>query len=204
MLIAAIVGSLMGGPAARARADGDPASDVLATQALFLPWDAEVPPARQAQLQALLRAAESRHHPLRLALIASAGDLGSVSALWRKPQPYAQFLGEELSLVYRGPLLVVMPNGFGLANFDLPRRTVRSVLAGIPVSHTGVGLADDAMTALLRLSRAEGYPLMAPAPAAAVVHDTADILPWLVFVLGLLLIALAWAQSLRARGLRGA
>jgi hypothetical protein len=35
-------------------------------------------------------------------------------ALWRQPENYARFLGQELTLVNRAALLVVMPNGFGL------------------------------------------------------------------------------------------
>ena len=100
--------------AATARADGDPASDVLATQALFLPQDADVPAAQAAQLGSLLRAAAYAGYPIRVALIASASDLGSVTELWRKPQTYARFLGQELGLVYKGPLVVVMPNGVGI------------------------------------------------------------------------------------------
>ncbi len=97
-----------------ASADGDPASDVLVTQTLFLPWDAGVSADQQAQLTALLRESEHDGYPLRVALIASSADLGSVTELWRQPQSYADFLGDELSLVYRGTLLVVMPDGFGL------------------------------------------------------------------------------------------
>jgi hypothetical protein len=37
-----------------------------------------------------------------------------VSALWRHPETYARFLGAELALVYRGTVMVVMPNGYGL------------------------------------------------------------------------------------------
>ncbi len=59
-------------------------------------------------------AAAKSGYPLRVAVIASPADLGSVTPLWRQPQAYAGFLGEELSLLYKGTLLVVMPDGFGL------------------------------------------------------------------------------------------
>src|SRR4029077_15162518 len=100
--------------AAPTLADGDPASDVLATGPLFLPQDACVSATQQDELGALLQTAGRRGYPLRVALIASSTDLGSVTELWRQPQRYVQFLGQELSLVFRGPLLVVMPGGFGL------------------------------------------------------------------------------------------
>ena len=44
-------------------------------------------------------------------MIAHPDDLGTVSALWDKPQTYANYLGYELSLAYTGRLLVVMPSG---------------------------------------------------------------------------------------------
>ncbi len=99
--------------ASTALADGDPASDVLAQEPIFLPQDAGIPPRQQAQLAALTQAAARSGYPIRVALVASSADLGSVTELWRQPQSYAKFLGQELSLVYRGPLLVVMPNGVG-------------------------------------------------------------------------------------------
>ena len=124
----AILALAAGSLAASARADGDPASDVLATQSLFLPQDAGVPLAQQNQLTALLEAAASSGYQIRVAIIASSSDLGSVTELWRQPQTYARFLGQELSLVYHGPLLVVMPNGFGLESLKPggPRRLVRA------------------------------------------------------------------------------
>ncbi len=102
-LITIVVALLVTGPA---RGDGDPASDVLASQSLFLPQDAGISPTQQAQLAALLADARARGYPVRVAVIASAGDLGSVSALWRQPENYARFLGQELSLTYHGPRLV--------------------------------------------------------------------------------------------------
>jgi hypothetical protein len=187
-----------------AHADGDPASDVLATQPLFLPWDADVPSAEQARLSALLEGAQHTGYPMRVALIASAADLGSVSALWRKPQGYAEFLDEELSLVYHGPLLVVMPNGFGVARLGLPSATVRAALAGIRVPHSGAQLAADTETAIRRLTTASGHRLaIAPTHTrVAAPSSSPDVAAWIVFVVGLALIALAWAASLRAQGLR--
>ncbi len=117
-LLAALIAVLLLGlvaPSGSALADGDPASDVLATQPLFLPQDAGIALPRQGQLTALLRTAASSGYQVRVAIIATRSDLGSVTELWRQPQTYARFLDQELSLVYRGPLLVVMPDGFGVA-----------------------------------------------------------------------------------------
>ena len=110
----AIVALAAAARAPSALADGDPASDVLVSAPLFLPPDAGLTLHQQSELGALLEAAAKSGYPLRVAVIASPADLGSVTPLWRQPQSYAGFLGEELSLLYKGTLLVVMPDGFGL------------------------------------------------------------------------------------------
>ena len=84
-----------------ARADGDPASDVLVSQALFLPADAAIPAREQLRLASLLDAARQNGLPVHLAIISSPSDLGAVSELWDRPRAYARFLGFELSLASR-------------------------------------------------------------------------------------------------------
>ncbi|MCL2770594.1 MAG: hypothetical protein FWD42_10900, partial [Solirubrobacterales bacterium] len=71
LVCAAVLALAWGWSAASARADGDPASDVLATQPLFLAQDAGVPPRRAAQLASLLDEAQRSGAPIRVALIAS-------------------------------------------------------------------------------------------------------------------------------------
>lgn len=193
--------------ACSAKADGDPASDVLATQALFLPWDANVPSAQQASLAGVVSSAQRHGFPIRVALIASGSDLGSVSALWRLPQQYAEFLGEELSLVYKGPLLVVMPNGFGLHGFDLPSSTLSSALANIRAPTNGAQLAQVTITAIERLASAAGHPLPSASASVAEIpghggEGSIGAASWIVFLIGCLLIAAAWTASLRARPMR--
>ena len=133
-LLAVVVAAGASGAAASiARADGDPASDVLVSQTVFLPSDAGVSGRQQAKLVELLRASAQAGFPVRVAVISSGYDLGSVTALWRKPRAYARFLGIELSLVHRQPLLVVMPNGFG---FNWPGHSTASayrLLSRIPI-----------------------------------------------------------------------
>jgi len=85
-----------------ARADGDPASDVLLGQDAFVPSDSGFSGQQQAELARLLRAAAHAGAPIRLAVIPSEYDLGSVGALGRRPRIYVHFLGIELSNVYRG------------------------------------------------------------------------------------------------------
>ena len=182
-----------------ARADGDPASDVLAIQPLFLPQDAGLSPAAQGQLAGLLQTAARSGYSIRVAVVASRGDLGSVTELWREPQTYARFLGQELSLVYRGPVLVVMPDGFGLHGPGAA--TGQSTLAGVRIpAGGGAGLGTAALSAVQRLAAASGHPVPVPPPStAAGGGHSGNPVSIIVFVLGAVLIVLAWAASLRAR-----
>jgi len=198
----AMLALALGLSATAARADGDPASDVLATQSLFLPQDAGIPARQQAQLAALLQSARSRGYPIRVALIASAADLGSITQLWRQPQTYAGFLGQELSLIYRGPLLVAMPNGFGFNGFSRPLAAERAALAGIRPATGGAALGAAALTAVERLAAQSGHPLPHPSATTQSSSGTpADPTPWIVVALGAAVVAAAWAASLRARPL---
>lgn len=142
-----------------ARADGDPASDYLITQKMFFPYDLKVPPAKQQQLVALVDEANRAGFTLRVALISSSYDLGSITSLWQKPQTYARFLGAELTYVYKNRLLVVMPNGFG---FNRPGRSAApeyAVLAKIPVKPGPTGLVDSSLAAVQALAKASGVTL---------------------------------------------
>ncbi|HEX7526537.1 MAG TPA: hypothetical protein VF327_09530 [Gaiellaceae bacterium] len=142
-----------------ARADGDPASDYLITQKVFFPYDLKVPPAKQRQLVALVDEANRAGFTLRVAVISSSYDLGSVTSLWQKPQTYARFLGAELKYVYKNRLLVVMPNGFG---FNRPGRSATAeyaILAKIPVKPGPTGLVDSSLAAVQSLAKASGVTL---------------------------------------------
>jgi hypothetical protein len=189
--------------AAPARADGDPASDVLASQSLFVPADAGIPLAQRERLAALLRSARDSGYQIRVALIAAPSDLGSITALWRQPGNYARFLGQELSQLYRGPVLVVMPNGFGAYGAGRSGRGT----AGLPAPGSGSRLATAALTAIARMAAVAGRRLSVPrvsSPARGDGGAGIDIAAWAVFAVGLALIASAWALSLRSRPLRGA
>jgi hypothetical protein len=182
-----------------ALADGDPASDVLAQQSLFLPQDAAVPAHQQLQLAGLLQAAAHGGYQIRVAVVGSSADLWSVTELWGQPQSYAKFLGQELSLVYHGPLLVVMPEGLGLYQLGQSEPAGGSALAGRPIPTTGGGLGAVALTAIQRLAAAAGHPLSIPNPAGQVKSSSTDPTPWIVFAIGGVLIVLAWTASFRAR-----
>jgi hypothetical protein len=157
--------------AAPAGADGDPASDVLLSQDVFLPYS-QISTATERRLYAVCDAARRSGYPLKIALIASRSDLGVVPALFGRPQAYAQFLSSELTGVVRSPILVVMPAGFGLAREGRPLNV--GTLAGIATAGagatagTGAGadaLATTAVSAVTRLAGGAGHPLDVPAAA---------------------------------------
>lgn len=189
---------------AAARADGDPASDVLATRSVFLPSDAGASLAQQQRLTAVVREAADRGLPIRVAVISSPADLGSISALWRRPQTYAAFLGDELSLMFSGRLLVVMPNGFGLYHAHHATSTELAALRG--AARAGSSLTTAATGAVRRLAAAAGHPLPQPAAGSERSRQPAggglDALSWVVLVGGAGAIVLAWVLSLRAVPLR--
>ena len=199
MVTAILVLAGLAAAAPRAYADGDPASDVLAVQRLFLPTDAHVALRQQLQLSALLRESAHKGYPLRVAIIGSQNDLGSVTALWRRPQTYARFLGSELALVYHGTVLVVMPNGYGADVTALGTRTA-SGDTQLPLPEQHLGSA--AIVAVERFAASAGAPVSVATVRIPTAPRATDALPWLVFGLGLIPLMLAWGFSLRRQPLR--
>jgi cytochrome c biogenesis protein CcmG/thiol:disulfide interchange protein DsbE len=155
------------GLASLARADGDPGSDVLVYQPLFVGSDAGLSVSEQVTLSNLLRTSARRGAPIRVAIIASPFDLGAVTALWRKPQDYARFLGTELSLAYKGQLLVVMANGFGVSRLGRSSTDALRTLSAITIRPGGNGLATAAESAAQQLAAAAGVKLT-PSDASSV------------------------------------
>jgi hypothetical protein len=155
-------------PTTKARADGDPASDYLLTQKAFVPYDAKISATLSEQLVALANETSSKGYPIRIALIASPYDLGAVTALWAKPQQYARFLAAEVAFVYRGRLLIVMPNGFGTYQLGQQSKTEERVLARLKVERGNDGLARSAIIGIQKLAAARGLalsPLRVASPA---------------------------------------
>ncbi len=88
---------------AAARADGDPASDVLLLQDAYLPYfPAPAKPLGQT-LQRLLDQVRKGGYPIKVALIQSQGDLGAYPELFDKPGPYAKLLASEIAFKVKRP-----------------------------------------------------------------------------------------------------
>jgi hypothetical protein len=127
--------------AGTAGADGDPASDVLIGQNVFVPFPA--PPRKTVvSLNTAVAAVFAKRHRIKVAVVATRNDLGSVPSLFNRPKAYAKFLGLELATVYVGPLLIVMPAGYGM--YDSGRSTAAEsrVLGKLP----SPGPSADALT----------------------------------------------------------
>ena len=140
--------------AACAHADGDPASDSLLFQNVFVPYRSPSP-AVTAALEDAANGVFARGDRIKVAVIYEAADLGSIPSLFGHPAEYARFLGLELSLWYVGPLLVVMPAGFGI--YDGGHSTVAEtqVLQSIALSGDSPDeLARSANAALAALTAA--------------------------------------------------
>jgi cytochrome oxidase Cu insertion factor (SCO1/SenC/PrrC family)/thiol-disulfide isomerase/thioredoxin len=176
VLLAVLAAGLAGGTGL-ARADGDPGSDVLVNQTLFVAGDAGISIAQQEKLGALLQSAARSKFPIRVAVIAAPQDLGAITELWKNPRAYARFLGLELELAYRGRLLVVMPNGFGFNWPGHPSTSAYAALSRVRIASGGPALATAASTGVKALAAADGVKLSpagqtspppAPAPTSGV------------------------------------
>lgn len=183
-----VVVALLGLQASAARADGDPASDYLISKQVFLTSQTGTVSPAQRQLLATVRSANRSGFAIRVAVISDQYDLGSITALWRRPSVYARFLGVELSLIYKHRLLVVMPNGFGLNWPGHSTADDERLVATVPLGAGEDQLAMAAQAAVRRLAVASGVRL--PAPGAGT--GSSDI-PLIVGVAlgGLALIAAA-------------
>lgn len=142
--------AVAGTSAGSARADGDPASDYLVTQNVYFSYRAP----SQVIRAGLDRAADDVYahgDRVKLALIFDAVDLGAIPSLFGRPADYAHFLGLEIEPWYVGPLLVVMPAGFGVYDGGRSTAAEESVLRSLRVD---AGSPDDfARSATVALQR---------------------------------------------------
>jgi hypothetical protein len=153
---------------------------------VFIPFDIKAPTAAQSDLHRTIAGANRAGFAVRVAIIGSAYDLGAVPSLWRKPETYARFLGQELLFVYKQRLLIVMPNGFGFfwSGHDVSKEY--ATLAKIKIATGGTGLLTAAHDAVVELAAASGLHV-APAqpPRSTASRDR------LIIILGSVAIAAA-------------
>jgi hypothetical protein len=159
-LLAAVilVGAVGAGGPVSALADGDPASDVLLGQNVYYPYSPPVPQGIQRTLNAETAAAKKAGLPIKVALIATAVDLGVVPELFGQPQDYAKFLDKEISFQGPQPLLVVMPAGYGIQGVSAKAAAAVNGLAP-PKGETSAALAQAAITAVAKVAAADGHPI---------------------------------------------
>jgi hypothetical protein len=171
-----------------ARANGDPASDVLLTQQTFLPLEAPISGSAKSDLNKTVAEANKKGYTIRVAIIAFSGDLGLVGSLWGKPQPYAKFLWNELSFSYNNRLLVAMPAGFGFyAGDGKPIDKERAVLKGVKPGQIPTDLTKSAAEAVRRLAAGNGVEVAKPSSGSST-RDRVLILVGALVVLAVVLV----------------
>ena len=193
-LLIAAVAALLAVPAAQA--NGDPASDVLITQQVFIPFEAPISTSAKDELIKTVAAANERGYKIRVAVIAFTGDLGTAVSLWRHPQSYSKFLGSELAFVYSNRLLISMPSGFGFYRGRKPVAKEQAVVVKIPPGKTPTELTESTTKAVRALAAADGVVL--PKISSGGGHDWRDRLIIAgVALLGLLVIFVParWRQE---------
>jgi hypothetical protein len=196
---------LMGGWAAlaspAARADADPASDILLGSPVFYPYQPVVSPSLQHELERTLSKLRAKGFNLKVAIIGSAPDLGAVANLFGRPQAYATFLDQEISFNKPQPLLVVMPNGFGVSHAASP-----SALAGLKIeTHRGSdSLAASAIQAVVQIAKALGKPIAASRVSSTGGSSSSGVSPLITFGGPAIVVILAVAGLGLARRRAGA
>jgi hypothetical protein len=161
---------------AAARANGDPASDYLLSQNLFLPFTTKIDSGAVKRLDGTLREAQRQHFRIRVAVILSPSDLGTAFSLFGKPQKYSEFLGLELSFVYRDRLLVVMPTGYGYSVKGDPDPKASAVLKKLPPpGRNATKEVEAAIVAVQRLAAAGGHRIAVPTGGGSAGRDRITI-----------------------------
>lgn len=166
----ALATPILAGLPSPAYADGDPPSDFLVSQQVFVPFHAPRPQLKQ-ELIALAFEAKRDGFPIRIAVIQAKADLGANSQLYGKPETYARFLGAELRWVHKNSrLLVVMRQGYGYTRAGHPIKGSAGTVASLasPTGNSPDKLTQAAITAVQRLAAADGHRLPLPRPHTSV------------------------------------
>ena len=149
-----------------AHADGDPASDILFRDRVFLSLDSPQTSAKGRELEALTDAAAKQGLNVRIAVIKSRADLGAIPQLYGNAGKYAKFLRTELSWGYfKGNLIVVMngpPGGVAIAGPAARVARRRLSRLTIPPNATLDQLAGVAILAVHEVAAAKHITLAPP------------------------------------------
>lgn len=201
LLAAAILVAALGaGGPGFALGDGDPASDVLLGQNVYYPYSPPVPRSVQATLNAETAAAKKAGLPIKVALIATAVDLGVIPELFGQPQNYAKFLNKEISFQGPQPLLVVMPAGYGAQALSAKATAAVKGLAP-PKGKTSTALAQAAIIAVAKIAAADGHPLKGVAGVSSGSSGGSSSAPLLIgLVVAAVLVAAALILLRRRQG----
>jgi hypothetical protein len=186
-----------------ARADGDPASDVLLLQDAYFPYFPKPDKAATQTLTRLLAEVKKAGYPMKVAMIQTQGDLGAYPELFGKPAPYAKLLESEIVFRVKQPhLLVVMPSGLAGRNLGAHGD---AALGGITVDKAAQsdGLVRAAIEGVAKVATANGHETQVPEvkgdekPSAAGGSDNTPlyVIAGVIVLLGIALIAV----SLRTR-----
>lgn len=125
-------------------------------QNVFVPYQPRVSATMQATLRGVTAAAAKARFPVKVAIIASAQDLGGVPDFFNKPQPYARYLGSEISFSKPQPLIVVMPGGIG--TYKLQPKAAAAA-SSVSVGTGADGLAATGVKAIEKAAAAAGHKL---------------------------------------------
>lgn len=153
-------------------ANGDPASHVLPSRDVFLPSDRAVCSAAGRRLEALTEASRKVGYPIKVAVIPTAEDLGTLFRLFGRPDKYARQLAVELPAELFEPeegkrayrLLILMPAGLGLEGAS-PKES-RALERIRVAAKTEAELTRLATRVVPRLARAAGSRVGRPRPKA--------------------------------------
>jgi hypothetical protein len=163
LLLSLVVALVLPGSSA---ADGDPASDYLVSLDTFT--GVKPPPPNAVDLRKAVAKAFAAGYRVKVAVVPTRTDLGAIPSLFDKPTQYAKFLGLELRYVYAGPLLIVMPSGFGVYDAGRSTKAETKVLAAMNVRGRSAreltAAAIAAVTAMTRTGALRSKDIQAPVP----------------------------------------
>jgi hypothetical protein len=200
---AALLASLVGS----ARADIDPASDILPVQNVFLPYKPKVCSELSGALRNLTVSSKKAGYPVKVAVIHSKADLGGAAYLFGQPQGYAQFLAQELRVFSpdfgtqygEKPVLIAMPVGFGIFNGG---DKAEKVLKGVPIPRGADpnALVRASIAAIPKLAQAAGHPVAAPKlPSSCSTGGGTSVLIYIAPIAVLLIGGVIARSSIRPR-----